>query len=329
VRRREFIAGLCGVAALPLAAWAQSERVRRIGLFSLGDENDPAWNSALTAFTHALADLGWTDGRNVRMDLRWAGGDINRIRAFAQELVGLQPEIILATATPVTAALQRETRTTPIVFVIVVDPVGSGFVASLPRPGGNITGFINMEESLAGKLLELLTQIAPSVKRAAIIFSPDTAAGRGSYFLPSFEATAHSLKIEPTTEPVHSGNEVEAAIASLARAPGGGLVGMPDGFVFIHRARIISTAAQNKIPAVYPHSLSVREGGLLSYGPDFGDIFRRAASYVDRILRGAKPADLPVQLPTKFETVINLKTAKVLGLTIPPNLLAVADEVIE
>jgi putative ABC transport system substrate-binding protein len=275
------------------------------------------WGSA---FTQALADLGWTDGRNVRVDLRWgADDDINRIRALAQELVGLQPDMIVAAGTPATAAFQRETRTIPIVFVNVSDPVASGIVERLNRPSGN---------SLGGKWLKLLSEIAPGLKRAAIMFNPDTAAP-ASTFMPSFETAARSLKVEPITAPVHSDGEIEAGIIALGREPGGSLVVTPDAFAVVHRASIISAAARNKVPAVYSLSEFARDGGLLSYGPDQVDIFRRAATYVDRILRGAKPGDLPVQFPTKFEMVVNLKTAKALGLTVPQSILLRADEVIE
>jgi putative ABC transport system substrate-binding protein len=237
--------------------------------------------------------------------------------------------VILASGTPATAAFQQQTRTIPIVFVNVVDPVGQGFVASLPHPGGNITGFINIEAGMTGKWLELLTEIAPSVKRVAIMFNPDTAPHVRSYFLPSIEAAARSLKVELIAAPVHDDAEIEQVITSLGREPGGGLIVSPDGFMFIHRAPIISLTARSKVVTVYQFSVYVREGGLLSYGPNFGDIYRRAASYVDRILRGTKPADLPVQLPVKFEMVLNAKTAKALGLTIPASILLRADEVIE
>jgi putative tryptophan/tyrosine transport system substrate-binding protein len=325
MRRREFIAGL-GAVAWPLAARAQpAEQARRVGvLFS--SENDPFAKLQLSALTQALADLGWTDGRNVRMALRWAT-DINWIRAFAQELVGLQPDIIVASSTPVIAALQRETRTIPIVFVNVTDPVASGFVASLKQPGGNITGFGFLEAPMGGKWLGLLSEIAPGLKRVAIMFNPDTAPA--SLYLPSFEATARSLKVEPIITPVHGDVEIETAIIALRREPRGGLVVMADVFMFAHRTPIISAAARNNVPAVYWQSDFARDGGLLSYGADLVDNWRRAAPYVDRILRGAKPGDLPVQFPYKFEMVVNLKTAKALGLTIPPNLLALADEVIE
>jgi putative ABC transport system substrate-binding protein len=246
---------------------------------------------------------------------------------FAKEMVDLQPDVILADGTPVTAALLRETRTVPIVFVTVADPVGNGVVASLPRPGGNITGFINQEAGMGGKWVELLTEIAPGVKRVAMMFNPDTATAL--YFLPSSEAAARSFKVEPIPAPVHSDAEIEAIITSLGRQPGGGLVVMPDIFTFAHRAPIIFLAAQNNVPVVYYQSVFARDGGLLSYGPDPVDIFHRSASYVDRILRGAKPADLPVQLPVKFEMAINAKTAKALGLTVPQSILLSADELIE
>jgi putative tryptophan/tyrosine transport system substrate-binding protein len=301
--------------------------MRRIGVLMAGDENDPVWKPRLSAFTQALADSGWTEGRNVRMDLRWYGDDINRIRALAQELIGLQPDIILTSSTPATAAVHRETQTIPIVFVNVSDPVASSIVVRLDRPSGNITGFADLEASLGGKWLELLSEIAPGLKRAAIMFNPDTAPV--SSFMASLETAARSLKVVPIIAPVHGDIEIETAIIALGREPGGGLVVLPDGFMAAHRAPIIMAAARNNLPAVsYLSSLS-RAGGLLSYGVDRVDHWRRAASYVDRILRGAKPAELPVQLPTKFEMAVNLKTAKALGLTVPQSILLRADEVIE
>ncbi|HKD35440.1 MAG TPA: ABC transporter substrate-binding protein [Pirellulales bacterium] len=261
------------------------------------------------------------------MDLRWVGDDINRTGALAQKLVGLQPDIIVTSGTPATVALQRETRTIPIVFMFVADPVASGIVTRLDRPSGNITGFANYEASMVGKWLELLSEIAPGLKRVAIMFNPDTFAI--STYVPSFEAAARSLKVVPITAPVHSDVEIETAIIALGREPGGGLVVMPNAFMAVHRASIILAAARNNVPAVYWLSDFARDGGLLSYGVDQVDIFRRAASYVDRILRGAKPAELPVQLPTKFEMAANLKTAKTLGLAVPPSILLRADEVIE
>jgi putative tryptophan/tyrosine transport system substrate-binding protein len=331
IRRREFIAGLGSAAAWPLMARAQQgDRMRRIGVLMAYDESDPDAKSWLSRFTQGLAELGWTDGGNLRMDRRWTdASNSDRMRMFAKELVDLQPDVILVSGTPGTAALQRETRTIPIVFVPVADPVGSGFVAGLPRPGGNITGFISYEASLAGKWLELLTEIAPAVKRVAAIFNPDTAAANRSYYLPSFEAAARSLKVEPITALVHSDAEIETVITSLGREPGGGLVLMPDSFLVVHRAPIILLAAQYNVPAIFNFIGFVKDGGLLSYGPDNYDLFRRAASYIDRILRGAKPADLPVELPVKFEMALNAKTAKALGLSVPQSILVRADEVIE
>jgi putative ABC transport system substrate-binding protein len=326
--RREFIAALGGAAAWPLTARAQQgDRVRRIGVLMPGDENDPRWKTRLSAFTQALADLGWTGGRNVRMELRWWGDDINRMRALAQELVGLQPDIILTTTTPATAALQRETRTIPIVFVGMADPVASGIVPRLDRPSGNITGFANWEPSLAGKWIELLSEIAPGLRRAAIMFNPDTSPG--SLYVPLFEAAARSLKVEPIISHIHDDVEIEAAVIALGREPGGGLVMTADSFAVEHRAPIILAAARNNVPAVSALSDFVRDGGLLSYGIDRVVIWPRAATYVDRILRGEKPGDLPVQLPTKFEMAVNLKTAKALGLAVPPSIRLRADEVIE
>jgi putative ABC transport system substrate-binding protein len=328
IARRAFIAGLGSAAAWPFAARAQQgERVRRVGVLMALDENDPVMKAYLSAFTQALAGLGWADGRNVRMDLRWGGGDNNRARALAQELLGLQPDIILANSAPVTVTLQRETRTIPIVFANVGDPVAGGIVARLDRPSGNVTGFATLEASLAGKWLGLLSEIAPGLKRAAITFNPDTALV--STYLPSFETAARSLKVVPTIAPVHSDAEIETAIIGLGREPRGGLVVMPDPFMVAHRAPIILAAARNNVPAVYAGSYFARDGGLLSYGVDRVDNWRRAATYVDRILRGEKPGDLPVQFPTKFEMVVNLKTAKALGLAVPPSIMLRADEVIE
>jgi putative tryptophan/tyrosine transport system substrate-binding protein len=327
MRRRDFIVGL-GAAAWPLAARAQQgDRVRRIGMLIPGDENDPVYKPRVSAFTQALADLGWTDGRNVRMDLRWGGDDINRIRALAQELVGLQPDVIVASATPATVALQRETRTIPIVFAAVSDPVASGVVARLDRPSGNTTGFAGFERTLGGKWLELLAEIAPGLKRTAFMFNFDTAPV--SAFISSFEMAARSLKVVPIIAPVHSDIEIDAAITAVGREPGGGLLVLSGDFTITHRAPIILAAARNNVPAVYTVSNFARDGGLLSYGADPVDTHRRAATYVDRILRGAKPGDLPVQFPTKFEMAVNLKTAKTLGLTVPQSILLRADEVIE
>ena len=264
----------------------------------------------------------------MRIDLRWGGDDTNRIRALAQELVGLQPDIIVTEGTPATATLQRETRTIPNVFAGVGDPVASGIVPRFDRPGGNVTGFASYEASMGGKWLELLSEIALGLKRAAIMFNPDINLV-SLYFMPSFEMAARSLNVGAITAPVHDDVEIEAAIIALAREPGGGLVVVPDIFMVVHRAPIILAAAQNQVPAFYSYSAFARDGGLLSYGVDRVDTFRRAASYVDRILRGAKPGDLPVQFPTKFEMVVNRKAATALGLAIPPSIMLRADEVIE
>jgi putative tryptophan/tyrosine transport system substrate-binding protein len=328
MKRREFIAGL-GAVALPLAAHAQQrERIRRIGELMPTDENDPLTKARMDAFAQAPADLGWTVGRNVRIDLRWVGDDINRIGALARELVGLQLDILLAASTPATATLLQETRTIPIVFASLSDPVASGLVARFDRPSGNVRGFADLESSLGGKWLELLSEIAPGLKRATIMFNPDTTPA-ASVYIPSVETATLALKVVAITEPVHSDVEIETAIIALGREPGGGFVIVPDLFKFVHRAPIILAAARNNVPAVYWASEFAREGGLLSYGVDEVDTWRRAATYVDRLLRGAKVSDLPVQYPTKFHLAINLKTAKALGLTIPPSLLAIADEVIE
>jgi putative ABC transport system substrate-binding protein len=328
INRRETITLLGGAAAWPLAARAQQgERMRRIGVLMPGDENDPLFRTRLSAFAQALGELGWTDGRNVRIDVRRIGGNTNRMRALAQELVGLQPDIIVANGGAPTAALQRETRTIPIVFASTGDPVANGLVERLDRPGGNVTGFANNEASLGGKWLELLTEIAPGLKRVAFMFNPDT--GTASAYMPSLETAARSLKVEPIIAHIHSDVEIETAIIALGREPGGGLVLVPDGFIAVHRAPIISAAARNIVPAVFWLSDFAREGGLLSYGPDSVTTWRGAATYVDRILRGAKPGDLPVQFPTKFEMVVNRKTATALGLAIPPSILLRADEVIE
>jgi putative tryptophan/tyrosine transport system substrate-binding protein len=325
MRRREFVAGLGSTAAFPVVARAQQgERVPRIGVLVAGVES---FSPSVSPFIQALADLGWIDGRNVRMDLRWGGADINRIRAFAQELIGLQPDIIVGNSTPVAVALQRATRTIPIVFVNVGDPVASGIVARLDRPSGNITGFANLEATLGGKWLELLLEIAPGLNRVAIMFNPDTAPA--SAYLPPLEAAARSLKVEPIIARVRSDVEIETAIMAVAGEPGGGLVVMLDAWTTAHRVPIISAAAGNKVPAAYWQPLFARDGGLLSYGIDQVDTWRRAATYVDRILRGAKPGDLPVQFPVKYEMVVNLKTAKTLGLTVPQSILLRADEVIE
>ena len=331
MKRREFISLLGGAAATwPVAARAQQpERMRRVGVLMGYAQSDPSAQSFFAGFVQSLQELGWIVGQNVAIEDRWAGGDINRIQKFARELVEVQPDVILSNTTPVTVALHQETHTIPIIFVIVSDPVGAGLITSLAQPGGNITGFINLEASMGGKWLEMLKEIAPGVRRAAIIFNPDTAPGGGSYFAPSFQSAARSLGVEPITAAVRSNADIESAITALGRESGGGLVVSADGFMVVHRRSIILLAAQNNVPAIFFTPAFPKDGGLLAYGADSLDVFRRAGPYVDRVLRGTKPSDLPVQVPVKFELVINLKTAKALGLEVPPTLLARADEVIE
>jgi putative ABC transport system substrate-binding protein len=335
MKRRDFITLLGGAAAaLPLAARAQQgERMRGVGVLLGFAETDSEAKVRRRVFQAELEKLGWADGRNLRVDYRWAGGDASadRVRALAKELVELQPDVIVAQNTLHVTALLRETHTIPIVFVAVADPIGSGYVASLARPGGNITGFVTTESSLGGKWLELLKEIAPGVPRIAIMFNPRTAPAAGEYYLPPFEATAVSLAVKASAMRVHAASEIEGAIAALGGESRGGLVIMPDTFTHaaINRELIIKLAARHRIPVIYPFRFWVSEGGLISYGVDGNDLFRRVPAYIDRILRGAKPSDLPVQLPIKFELAINLKTAKALGLEIPPTLLARADEVIE
>jgi putative tryptophan/tyrosine transport system substrate-binding protein len=329
MRRREFITVLGGAATWPLAGRAQKgERVRRVGVLMGWTETDPEFRSWLAAFVQEFARLGWVDGDNVRIDQRWTNYDAARARTFAKELVELQPDVILTGTTPAAAALHGETRTIPIVFAAVADPVGSGFVAGLPRPGGNMTGFITIEDSVGGKWLEMLKEIAPGIRRAAAMFNPDTTAA-GVYYLPAFEAAARSLKVESIVTPVHSDAEIESVINSLGREPGGGLIVLSDSFMGAHRKTVIAAATRNNVPSIFDVPFFPRDGGLLSFGPSYPDLFRRAATDVDRILKGEEPAELPVQVPTRYELVINLKTAKALGLAVPPSLIARADEVIE
>jgi len=330
MRRREFISLLCGaVAAWPLAAHAQQgERMRRIGVLMTYAESDREGQAWVAAFREGLEKLGWVEGRNIRIDTRWATPELEAMQRFAKELVALQPDLILSQSTPTTAALLQQTRTIPIIFANIADPVGSGFVASFPRPGGNVTGFVQSEPTIAGKWLELLKEIAPRVNRVALLFNPATAPYFDFYIAP-FKAAVASFGAEATAAPVHDRSEFESVFAAQAREPNGSLIVMPDSFLNTHRAEITSLAAHYRLPAVYPYRLYTKVGGLLSYGNDVFDNYRRAAGYVDRILKGEKPADLPVQAPAKFELVINLKTAKALGLDVPPTLVARADEVIE
>jgi len=330
IGRRELIVTLSGAAAAwPLAARAQQgNRVRRIGVLWPYAEDDPEAKAWLATFIEELEKLGWNEGRNVRIDHRWAAVNEDSTRRFARELVALQPDVILTQNTPNTAVMQQQTRTIPIIFSQGTDPIGAGFVASLTRPDGNVTGFINLEASLASKWLELLKQIAPRVKRVGFLFNPATAP-YFEYYLSPFKAAAPSFDVEPIAAPFHDVSELESVIAAQAREPNGGLIAMPDSFQTAHRAQITSLAARHRLPAVYAFRFFAEGGGLLSYGNDRFDNYRRAANYVDRVLRGAKPSELPVQIPIKFELVINLKTAKALGLEVPRTLYARADELIE
>ena len=330
IGRREFIVTLgSAAAAWPVAARAQQgERMRRIGVLMGYDESASSGQALIAGFREGLQKLGWTEGRNTRIDIRWAApADAESIRRFAKELVALQPDLIIS-STPITAALLQQTHTIPIIFPALSDPVGSGFVASFSRPSGDVTGFNVSEPTQAGKWVELLKEIAPRVGRVAMLFNP-VSATYADYWLNPFRAAAPSFAVEAIAAPVRDTSELESVIAAQAREPNGGLIAMPDSFTDAHRVEITSLAARYPLPAVYPFRFFAEVGGLLSYGVDRTDNFRRAAAYVDRILKGEKPAELPVQAPTKYELVINLKTAKALGLEIPPKLLALADHVIE
>jgi putative tryptophan/tyrosine transport system substrate-binding protein len=329
--RRAFMSLLAGSASLwPLAVRAQQpDQVRRIGVLMGYAESDSDARAWYAAFREALQKLGWTEGRNIQIDTRWATpDDAESMRRLAKELVAPQPNVILSSTTPTTTALLQQTRTIPIVFAIVADPIGSGFVASFARPGGNVTGFIFTEPTMAGKWLELLKQIAPRIARVAMLFNP-VSAPYADYWLNPFKAAATSFAVEAIPAPVRDRSELETVIAAQAREPNGGLIAMPDSFLEVNRVEIASLAARYRLPAVYPFRLFAEVGGLLSYGVDRTDNFRRAATYVDRIFKGENPAELPVQAPIKFELVVNLKTAKAIGLEVSPTLLARADEVIE
>src|SRR5262245_17083644 len=329
IKRRDFITLLGGAAvAWPLAARAQQpDRVRRIGVLMNFAENDPEAKSRLAALRHGLERRGWSEGRNVHLEYRFTAVSVERTEVLAKELVALHPDAILAHSTAVAFALQRETRAIPIVFVNVSDPIGLGFIASLARPGSNFTGVLHLEASIVGKWLAMLKEIAPSLTRAALVGNPKTTSF--DYFVQSARATATSLTIELVPAHVETAADIERSIEAFARVPDGGLVLPPDSTTIAHRDLVIALAARHRLPAVYPVQLFVEAGGLMSYGTDQNDMFRLAASYIDRILRGDKPADLPAQAPTKFETAVNLKTARALGLTVPPGLLLAADEVIE
>jgi putative tryptophan/tyrosine transport system substrate-binding protein len=329
MRRRDFITLIGGAAASwPLAGRAQQLDRRRIGILMGWAESDSEAQSWLAALREELQKLGWTEGRNIEMEIRWAAGDVESMKRFAKELVALQPDLIVTGSTPATAAMLQQTRTIPVIFVLVGDPVGSGFVTSLARPGGNATGFTPIEESLGGKWVEVLRDIAPRISRVALVFNPPTATFVKGY-LNTFSAAAASLGVETIVAPVNDMPELESLFTAEAREPNSGFVVIPDAFTITHRAEIISLAARWRIPAIYWSRSFTEIGGLISYGPYLPDEYRRAAPYVDRILKGAKPSELPVQAPTKFELVINLKTAKALGLAVPLFLQQNADDVIE
>jgi putative ABC transport system substrate-binding protein len=329
MKRREFITLVGGAAATwPFAVRAQQPNgMRRIGVILPAAATDVEFQSRITAFQQGLHELGWTDGRNIRIDYRWAGSDADRIRRSAAELVALGPDVVLAVSSPVVGAFQQATHTVPIVFASVADPVGAGFVDSLARPGGNITGFLLFEFGLAGKWLDVLKQIAPQVTRVAVIRDPKTPAGIGQWAV--IEAIAPSARVELSLINIRDADEIERDMVAFAHSSNGGLIVTATPLATQHRELIIRLARDHKLPAVYYERYFVAGGGLISYGPQFVDIFRRAATYVDRILKGEKPANLPVQAPTKYELAINLKTANTLGLAVPPSLLARADEVIE
>jgi putative ABC transport system substrate-binding protein len=324
-----------GGAAVPSILWRSAAcaqdggEPRRVGVLSSLGESDPEARSMAASFHRALQEAGWIDGRNVRIEHRWAAGSVERLEAFAKELVGWRANVIVAHTTPSVIALRKETATIPIVFAQISDPIGAGFIANVARPGGNITGFSNFEASIGSKWIELLKETAPGMMRGAILFNPETAPYVGRYYQGPFEAAARSFGVQPSASPVRSDVEIASALAALQGEPPGGLIVMPDTFNIVHRQQIIELAARHRVPAIYPYGFAVREGGLISYGVDPVDLFRRAAGYVDRILKGAKAAELPMQAPVKFELLINLKTANALALKTPQTLLATADDVIE
>jgi putative ABC transport system substrate-binding protein len=327
VRRREFITLLGGAAAWPLAARAQpADRMRRIGIL-VSAASDADAQVRIAVFQQGLHKLGWTDGRNIRSELRWGAGDTDRIQAYATELVGLKPDVIFSVGAPALAALHRATNTIPIVFTQVADPIGGGFVPSLARPGGNITGFTNHEYAMVGKWLEVLKEVAPRVAQVAVVHHPESPSSAG--YLREIGNAAASFGVQLIPGGVHNAAEIERVIEAFAREPNGGLIVLSDIATNVHRELIIALAARHRLPAVYLFRYFVTAGGLMCYGADVVDLHRRSTSYIDRILKGEKPRDLPIQAPTKFELVINLKTANALGLQVPPTLLARADEVLE
>ena len=330
MKRREFIGLLSGAAVWPLVVRAQQPvQMRRIGMLIGFPESDSEAQAQIKAVREGLERLGWIEGSNVRIDYRWPGGDVERARVYAAELTRLMPDVIVVSGQAPVAALQKETTIIPVVFVQIGDPVVGGFVNSLAHPGGNMTGLTNYEPSMTTKWVELLEAITPSLKRVALLFNPRTHAGGNPYFLRAVEAAGPLLSVEPIETPVHDPDEIERAITVFAKEPNCGMIVMPDVFTNTHRHIIIAQAALHRLPALYPFRFFAVDGGLISYGSDSMELHRKVPAYVDRILRGEKPGDIPVQTPTKFEMVINLKTAKELGLTVPQALLATADEVIE
>jgi putative tryptophan/tyrosine transport system substrate-binding protein len=330
MKRREFITLIGAVAAAAAgAARAERDRVRHLGILMGYAQSDPDTQARMAAFRQAFEQLGWKDGHNVQISYRYGVGDIDKVRGDARELVDAKPDVIVCETTPTLKAVADQTSTIPIVFISVTDPVSDGFVTDLARPGGNITGFTNFEATMGGKWIELLKKIAPSTTRAGVIFNTDTAPGGGAFFLKSLAASAPDLRVEVLPFIVHSDDDIGSAIAGLARERGGGLIVMLDVFTAVHRPAIIAQAASHRVPTIFPWRFGATDGGLAAYGVDVVDLHRRAAAYVDRILKGTSPAELPVQQPTKFELVINLRTAKALGIEVPPMLLATADEIIE
>ena len=329
MRRRKFIKLLGGAAAWPVAARAQQERMRRIGVLMGLGESDAEGPPRVAAFKQELQNLGWTEGQNLQIEYRWAGGDAVRIGTFAAELAGTMPDVLVAHLTAATEALMQRTRAIPIIFVAAADPVGSGLVVSLSQPGGNVTGFTNFVPSLGGKWIELLKEISPRIKRVALLFNPEVAAGGGLFYAQPVQAAASTLAVESTLAIAHNAAEIEEALAKVSRDAESGLIVMPGLFTTNHRELIVRLAAQYRLPAIYPFRYFATAGGLMSYGIDIVDLFRRAAVYVDKVLRGAKPSELPIQQPEKFEFVINLKTARALDLTVPRILLARADMLID
>jgi putative ABC transport system substrate-binding protein len=334
MRRRELIRLLGGAVALPalfgsLASRAQqAERLPRVGVLMASAETSTEYQGLFAAFNEGLQALGWNEGHNITIETRWGGFNADLTKQAAKKLVALEPDVLVSSTTPTTDALAQQTRTIPIVFVNLVDPIGSGFVANLPHPGGNLTGFVNNEPTMTGKWLEMLKEIAPAIERVAFLFNPSTAPYADNFLKP-LDAVAQSVGVSPIRTLVNDDAGLDAAIADFAHNANGGIAIMPDSFMVAHRDRVIALSEQYRLPLISPYRFYTESGGLLSYGPDIADNYRRAASYVDRILKGAKPSELPVQAPVKFQFVVNSKTAKMLGLTVPPTLLALADEVIE